>query len=85
MFFYSKKYLSTLFVNKTSIRFSEYLNRLRLQQAEDMMMQQEMSISEVAAKCGFSNPYYFSKVFKNARGCTPLEYMKQQFPSKPEK
>ena len=81
MFFYSKKYLSTLFVKKTNSRFSEYLNNLRLLRAETIMKQQDLSISEISAKCGFSNPYYFSKVFKGARGCTPLEYMKQHGPN----
>lgn len=75
MFFYSKKYLSALFVKKTGVRFSEYLNALRIQQAE-ILMKQHISVTEVSAKCGFNNPYYFSKVFKAAKGCTPLEYMK---------
>ena len=84
MFFYSKKYFSSLFVKETGVRFSEYLNHLRLQQAELLMKQQNLSISAIATKCGFANASYFSKVFKNAKGCSPQEYVKQQSLTKEE-
>ena len=84
IFFYSKKYFSSLFVKKTGVRFSEYLNHLRLQQAELLMKQQDLSISTIATKCGFTNASYFSKVFKNAKGCSPQEYVKQQSLTKEE-
>ena len=79
MFFYNKKYLSSLFVKKTGVRFSEYLNHLRLQQAELLMKQPDLSISAIAAKCGFTNASYFSKVFKTVKGCSPQEYIKKHF------
>ncbi len=76
MFFYSKKYLSALFVKNTGERFSEYLNQLRIRQAQ-LLMQQELAVSEIAAKCGFSNPSYFSKVFKRIVGLSPVDYQRQ--------
>lgn len=36
-----------------------------------------VSISEVAYKCGFSDPKYFSRCFKKTMGCSPTEYMKR--------
>lgn len=77
MFFYNKKYLSSLFVKKTGVHFSEYLNQLKIQQAELLMKQPDLSISVIAAKCGFTNASYFSKVFKDAKGCSPQEYIKK--------
>ena len=76
MFFYNKKYLSALFIKNTNVRFSEYLNNLRIQQAE-LLMRRGLPVTETSAKCGFTHPSYFSKVFKNTKGCSPQEYMKQ--------
>ena len=76
IFFYSKKYLSALFVKNTGVRFSEYLNQLRVRQAEHLL-QQEIPVSEIAVRCGFANPGYFSKVFRKLTGLSPMEYKKQ--------
>ena len=79
MFFYSKKYLSALFVKNTGERFSEYLNQLRIRQAQ-LLMSQDLSVSELAARCGFANPSYFSKVFKRITGVSPVNYNQHATP-----
>ena len=70
MFFYNKKYLSTLFVKNTGTRFSEYLNKLRVQQAEKLV-RKGLPICEVSEKCGFRDPCYFSKIYKKYTGHSP--------------
>lgn len=83
VFFYSKKYLSALFVRRTGVRFSEYLNDLRIRQAE-RLLRQHLPVAEISAQCGFHNPHYFSKVFKAVKGCSPLEYRKRHTAPKAE-
>ncbi len=76
VFFYRKKYLSSLFMKKTSVKFTDYLNNLRIQHAIKFMKEKSIPVSEIALKCGFSDPFYFSKVFKRITGKTPTEFKK---------
>lgn len=73
--FYSEKYLSSLFLKNTGVKFTEYLNKLRITHAISII-NQTAPISEVATKCGYSDPLYFSKVFKRITGKSPSEYTK---------
>ena len=76
IFFYSEKYLSSLFKKKTEMKFSQYLNNLRIQRAINLLKNGETNISLISSKCGFTDPFYFSKVFKKNTGKTPREYIK---------
>ena len=73
---YNKKYLSALFVKNKNVKFKEYLNSLRINRALELIGDPDLSVSEISEKCGFSDPYYFSKVFKKITGLTPTEYRK---------
>lgn len=74
--FYSEKHFSALFKKKTGVKFTEYINRLRIEHALSLMNGYAASVSAIAAQCGFSDPLYFSKVFKKSTGMTPSEYLK---------
>lgn len=76
IFFYNKKYLSSLFRKKTGIKFSQYLINLRIQYAMKLLKTGETNISLISKKCGFTDPFYFSKVFKKSTNKTPSEYIK---------
>lgn len=78
LFFYNEKYFSSLFKQKMQVNFSQYLNDLRIRYAIGQMEAGVSSISQLAAQCGFSDPLYFTKVFKNCTGSTPTAYMKSQ-------
>ena len=75
-FFYNKKYLSSLFVKRTGVKFTDYLNNLRIQYAIKLIKDNISSVSEIALKCGFTDPFYFSKVFKKITNKTPTEFIK---------
>lgn len=75
LFFYSEKYLSSLFIKSTGVKFTEYLNRLRISHAVSII-DSATPIAEIAMQCGFSDPLYFSKVFKKAMCISPSEYVK---------
>ena len=55
-----------------------YIRSIRLNQAKSMLMSGgEMNVSEVAYACGFSDPNWFSKAFKEEFGVSPIHYLKQ--------
>jgi two-component system response regulator YesN len=70
----SKSYLSLLFKQETGINFSKFLMNYRIEEAKKLLSETNMHIYEVAERVGFPNPYYFSKIFKEATGFTCKEF-----------
>lgn len=70
-------YLSTLFSQKLSCGFVDYLNRVRIEHACTYLTQNYFKTYEIAYKVGFSDEKYFSKVFRKLQGQTPSEYRKK--------
>lgn len=70
----SRSYFSRLFKEVTGFGFSEYLNITRISAAEKMLSQNDASITEVAAACGFNDSNYFAAVFKSLKGITPKKF-----------
>lgn len=60
----------------------EFVKKIRIKRAIQLLETNSFSISEIAYQCGFNTPQYLSKVFKETMGCTPSEYI-QQSKSKP--
>jgi len=78
IFAYTDKYLSHVFKENMQINFSEYLTRLRIQRALELIAGGERDVAAISAACGFRDPVYFAKVFKKLMGSTPLAYGKTQ-------
>lgn len=55
---------------------TEYIAQMRMQRAIDFLTNTNMSIKEIAPKCGFENEYYFSNFFKQHKGTSPANYRK---------
>ena len=72
---YNAKYLSHLFKSKTGVGYAEYLRTLRIKHAINLMDLGVQSVKNVALLSGFSDPLYFSTVFKKQMGITPKEYV----------
>lgn len=53
---------------------NEYLISLRITEACRLLTQTRMSVSEIAGEVGYSDPYYFSRLFKKKMGMPPLKY-----------
>jgi YesN/AraC family two-component response regulator len=75
--FISPGYLSKQFIKEEGERFSDYLNRQRMEKAKQLLLTYNSSnIKDIANKVGFgNNPRYFSQVFKRYTGLTPSDYL----------
>lgn len=78
IFAYTDKYLSHVFKESTSMNFSEYLTRLRIKRALELIGEGEKEISRIALDSGYRDSVYFSKVFKRYLHKTPNEYIKER-------
>lgn len=71
----SPNYVSTLFGSITGESFTEYLNRIRLEQAAFILVTERMhTVAEIATSVGYRNSQYFCTKFKAKFGITPLQY-----------
>ena len=70
-------YYGNLFQSTMNMTFKQYLTSLRLNSAENMLKSGEYSVSEVALQCGFSDIFYFSKLFKQKKGISPSSLFSQ--------
>ncbi|MFU0828314.1 MAG: AraC family transcriptional regulator [Lachnoclostridium sp.] len=71
---YSKYHFSRLFKQYTNVSFYKYLNTKKIENAEKLLMNNELSITEIAHCCGFSSLSAFIRMFKIIKGCTPTEF-----------
>lgn len=76
----SYKYAGTLFKEVTGQTIKEYQCTLRLRKAEQLLKETNKSIAEIAQLTGFSDVFYFSKIFHRKKGCPPGEYRKTYIP-----
>ncbi|MBO5912812.1 MAG: helix-turn-helix transcriptional regulator, partial [Clostridia bacterium] len=56
----------------------QYVNRLRLNYAKNLLLSSEKSIIDVALDSGFENVTYFNRCFKQESGLTPTEFRRQR-------
>lgn len=82
IFSYTDKYLSHLFKTSMNINWNVYLNQLRIQHAIELIERGFIDVYELATACGYSDPMYFSKVFKKFMSITPRAYIEQHLEKK---
>ncbi len=70
----SPYYFSKLFKEEAGENFIEYLTRVRIAQAKELLRDSSLSIKEICVRCGYSDPNYFSRIFKKQEDVTPSEY-----------
>jgi YesN/AraC family two-component response regulator len=63
-----------LFKKKTSRTPIDYLTYLRVQQASKLLDFSTLRINEIALKVGYSDPFYFSRMFSKIMGSSPKTY-----------
>ncbi len=77
-FGFSYHYLSYYFNKQAKEGFSEYLNKIRIKKACELLKGNEYSISEISRMIGYSDHAYFCRVFKKITGQTPSYYRRIQ-------
>ncbi|MGO4729597.1 helix-turn-helix domain-containing protein [Paenibacillus sp. 2KB_22] len=77
MFRISPHYLSRLFKQTTGFTFSDYLNLLRVKEAQRLLRESEESITDIAWLAGFSNFSHFGKMFKRTVQVAPRVYRQE--------
>ena len=75
IFLYNDKYISEKFRRTVRIGFSDYVKNLRLERAVSLIENGAKNVSEISLLCGFTDPFYFSKVFKSKFGMSPKKYI----------
>lgn len=70
----NKSYLSVTFKNEMGENISNYINAVKIKEAKRLLLETELSVSELAEKLGYSTSKYFIEKFSKSTGLTPAKY-----------
>ena len=73
----SSAYLSRLFKKETGMTFSDYVNKLKIEEAATLLINTEYPDTEISSMLGFSSQSYFIKVFRRYMNTTPKQYKRR--------
>jgi len=76
MFYISPNYLCKIFKDVTGFTLIEYLNQIRVKQAQHLLRTEKMNVSQIFEACGFGTMTHFERIFKKVTGSSPLAYRK---------
>ena len=71
---YTEYYLTHKFKEETGISVSDYVKKAKIDRAKILLRSTDLSIQELSDRFCFSSRNYFSRVFSETVGCTPMEY-----------
>lgn len=75
-FYMSNSYLCRIFKEVTNFTISEYINLYRIAASKEYLMNEDMSMAEIANRLGYDSLTYFERVFKKQMAVTPFQYRK---------
>ena len=67
-------YFCKMFKKATGINFTDYLSRIRIEKAKNLLLNPNLRISEIAYEVGFQSLTHFNRIFKKLAGQSPTEY-----------
>ncbi len=70
----SRSHLSRVFSEQLQCGFNDYLNRLRLADAGELLGSSDLTITEIGFSCGFDSPRTFNRAFRKVYGASPREF-----------
>ena len=70
----SSAYLSRAFKETTGYSVIEFFNKIKIDKAKELMIEGNKKVKEVALTLGFTDEFYFSRIFKRIEGISPSEY-----------
>lgn len=74
----SKEAFCRFFKLRTRKTFTQYLQQLRINEAQKLLLETDLSISTIAFQVGFENLSYFNRAFKSIIGVTPRDLRKRE-------
>ena len=74
IFGYHPFYVSKVLKDRKGTTLRQYIIAYRLKLAKKLLDESGKSVNEISEECGFNDPSYFTKTFKNAFGMTPKDY-----------
>lgn len=76
---YSPNHFRKLFREQCGYSPLQYYNRLKVQMAKEQILHYKafLSMDEISRRCGFTDPFYFSRVFKKITGLSPMQFYRQ--------
>lgn len=76
-FFINPYYLSQYFKQKTGETYLNFLTRIRISKAKELLEGTDLKIYEICHEVGYSDPQHFARMFEKLTGCKPREYRKK--------
>lgn len=73
----SKFYLSKIFKKSTGFSLIEYLNSIRIKEAQKLLRETELSVTQISEAVGYANITHFIRMFKALSGISPLKYRRK--------
>lgn len=73
-FSYSEQHICRLIKAHTGKTFSQYLTDIRLSKAKILLLTTDLSVADIAHRCGYSGNAYFCRLFKKTEGLTPMAF-----------
>jgi AraC-like DNA-binding protein len=73
----SPSYLNRVFQANVGSSVTQFVTKIKLQQAEHYLIDSTLSVQQIAQRLGFTDPYYFSRVFKRNLSISPRAYRNQ--------
>ena len=71
---YSRAYLSKVFRNCLGMSVMEYVEEERIRMAKQLLAENELSVTDISRRLGFSSVHYFSRRFRIRTGSAPVQY-----------
>ncbi len=70
-------YFCKMFKKVAGINFTDYLSRVRIERAQNLLLNPNLRVSEIAFEVGFQSLTHFNRVFKKITGQSPTDYRGQ--------
>jgi AraC-like DNA-binding protein len=75
---FAPNYFSRLFAAREKMPFERYVAKLRLERAKHLLVNTGLGAERIAELSGYGSPQYFSRVFREAVGVTPLQFREEE-------
>ena len=75
IFHFSTSYVSRLFKQCNDCGFSDYVTGVKIEHSQSLLCEPDATVNSVAERLGYTDPYYFSKIFKKYMHLSPRDYM----------